>query len=84
MFDSDDLEKMVERLVEIDVEDLHGDIVADETYFDAVRRGKGWMWDDGPIGGYFSHLSALTINHNGVFVRVSPGIKSWRCGSCSS
>ena len=75
VFDSDDLEKMVERLVEMDVKDLQGDLIVDETYFDAVRRGKGWMWDDGPIGGYFSHLSALTINHNGVLVRVSPGTK---------
>ena len=75
VFDSNDLEKMVERLVEMDTKDLQGDIVVDETYFDAIRRGKGWMWDDGPIGGYFSHLSALTINHNGVLVRILPGSK---------
>lgn len=31
------------------------------------------MWDDGPIGGYYSHQSALTVNHNGVKVTVSPG-----------
>ena len=73
MFDSDDLEGMVERLVEMDTKDLPGDIVVDETYFDAIRRGKGWMWDDGPIGGYYPHLSALTINRNGVLVRISPG-----------
>ena len=75
MFDSDDLEKMVERLVEMDTKDLQGDIVVDETYFDAVRWGKGWMWDDGPIGGYYPHLSALTINRNGVHLRISPGSK---------
>ena len=75
VFDSNDLEKMVEGLVEMDTKDLQGDIVVDETYFDAIRRGKGWMWDDGPIGGYFSHLSALTINHNGVLVRILPGSK---------
>ena len=75
VFDSNDLEKMVERLLEMDVKDLQGDIVVDETYFDAVRRGKGWMWDDGPIGGYYPHLSALTINRNGVLVRISPGSK---------
>ena len=75
MFDSDDLEKMVGRLVEMDTKDLHGDIIVDETYFDAIRQGKGWMWDDGPIGGYFSHLSALTINRNGVHLRISPGTK---------
>ena len=73
VFDSDDLEKMVEKLVEMDVKDLQDDIIVDETYFDAIRRGRGWMWDDGPIGGYFSHLSALTINRNGVLVRIAPG-----------
>ena len=75
VFNSSDLEKMVERLVETEVKDLQGDIVVDETYFDPIRRGKGWMWDDGPIGGYYPHLSALTINRNGVFVRISPGTK---------
>ena len=75
MFDSDDLEKMVEKLVEMDTKDLQGDIVVDETHFDAVRWGKGWMWDDGPIGGYYPHQSALTINRNGVLVRISPGSK---------
>ncbi|RKU07118.1 D-alanyl-D-alanine carboxypeptidase/D-alanyl-D-alanine-endopeptidase [Candidatus Poribacteria bacterium] len=73
VFNSNDLGKMVDRLVEMDTKDLRGDIVVDETYFDAVRRGKGWMWDDGPIGGYYPHLSALTINRNGVLVRISPG-----------
>ena len=75
VFNSNDLEKMVERLVEMNLKDLQGDIVVDETYFDAVRWGKGWMWDDGPIGGYYPHLSALTINRNGVLVHISPGDK---------
>lgn len=75
MFDSNNLEKVVEKLAEMDLKDFQGDIVVDETYFDAIRRGKGWMWDDGPIGGYYSHLSALTINRNGVLVRISPGSK---------
>ena len=75
VFNTNDLEKMVERLMEMDTKDLQGDIIVDETYFDAIRRGKGWMWDDGPIGGYYPHLSALTINRNGVLVRISPGNK---------
>ena len=73
VFNSNDLEKMAEKLVEMNLTGLQGNIVVDETYFDAVRWGKGWMWDDGPIGGYFSHLSALTIDHNGVRVRIAPG-----------
>ena len=69
----EDLEEMVEKLVQSEVKEIDGDIVVDDTYFDDVPKGKGWMWDDGPIGGYYSHQSALTINHNGVTVTVSPG-----------
>ena len=72
-FETDDLEALIQKLVEMGVKSIQGDIVVDETYFDDVRRGRGWMWDDGPLGGYYSHLSALTINHNGVYLRVSPG-----------
>ena len=74
-FESRDLEELVEKLAAKGVKTIGGDIVVDEAYFDDIRRGKGWMWDDGPLGGYYSHLSALTINHNGVRVRVSPGRK---------
>lgn len=73
LFDIEDLAKMVETLVQSGVEEIEGDIVVDDTYFDDVPKGKGWMWDDGPIGGYYSHQSALTVNHNGVKVTVSPG-----------
>ena len=73
LFDIEDLAKMVKTLVQSGVEEIEGDIVVDDTYFDDVPKGKGWMWDDGPIGGYYSHQSALTVNHNGVKVTVSPG-----------
>ena len=69
----EDLVDMVETLVQSGVKEIDGDIVVNDTYFDDVAKGKGWMWDDGPIGGYYSHQSALTINHNGVTVIVSPG-----------
>ena len=73
LFTDDDLEEMVEKLVAMDVKTIHGDIVVDETHFDDIRRGNGWMWDDGPFGGYFSLMSALTINRNRVLVHISPG-----------
>ena len=73
LFAIEDLAEMVETFVQSGVREIDGDIVVDDTYFDEVSKGKGWMWDDGPIGGYYSHQSALTINHNGVMVTVSPG-----------
>ena len=69
----EDLVEMVETLFHSGVNRVEGDIVVDDTYFDDVPKGKGWMWDDGPIGGYYSHQSALTVNHNGVKITVSPG-----------
>ena len=59
LFHSDDLENMVEKLVEMGLQSVQGDIVVDESYFDDVRRGKGWAWDDGPISAYFSHFSNM-------------------------
>ena len=73
LFTVEDLAKMVDILVQSGVKEIDGDIVVDDTYFDDVPMGEGWMWDDGPIGGYYSHQSALTVNHNGVKVTVSPG-----------
>ena len=73
LFAMKDLARMVETFVQSGVKEIEGDIVVDDTYFDDVPIGKGWMWDDGPIGGYYSHQSALTVNHNGVKVTVSPG-----------
>ena len=73
LFAIEDLAKMVEALAQSGVKEIDGDIVVDDTYFDDVPKGKGWMWDDGPIGGYYSHQSALTVNRNGVTVTVSPG-----------
>ncbi len=72
LFDIEELAKMVDTLVQSGVKEIDGDIVVDDTYFDDIPKGKGWMWDDGPIGGYYSHQSALTVNHNGVTITVSP------------
>ena len=72
LFDIEDLARMVETFVQSGVKEIDGDIVVDDTYFDDVPKGKGWMWDDGPIGGYYSHQSAVTVNHNGVTITVSP------------
>ena len=73
LFAVEHLENMIEPLVQSGVKEIDGDIVVNDAYFDDVPKGKGWMWDDGPIGGYYAHQSALTINHNGVTVTVSPG-----------
>ena len=58
---------------------VSGDLVADDTWFDPVRLGPGWAWDDEPYY-YDAQVSALTIapdtdyDAGSVIVRVRPGV----------
>ncbi len=51
-----DLEKLCDTLVQSGVKSIDRDIIVDESYFDTVREGPGWMWDDKPF-----QMSALSI-----------------------
>lgn len=54
-----------------------GNLVADDTYFDSVRYGPDWAWDDEPFS-YNAQISALTVSPNtnydagAIFVNVKP------------
>jgi D-alanyl-D-alanine carboxypeptidase/D-alanyl-D-alanine-endopeptidase (penicillin-binding protein 4) len=49
-----------------------GDVRADDTWFDDVEWGAGWMWDDGPYWEW-PYVTALTLEDNVVTVTVRPG-----------
>ncbi len=49
-----------------------GDIVVDDTYFDAVREGPGWEQERSDKA-YMAPSGALSINHNTVAIYVLPG-----------
>jgi len=59
------------RLANLGLRKVEGDLVADESYFDSVRRPQGWpqpsadSWYNAPIG-------ALSCNFNVVTVHVEP------------
>lgn len=56
LLQSDDIVKLCDALAQTGVKTIKGNIVVDETYFDTVREGPGWMWDDKPL-----RISALSI-----------------------
>lgn len=49
-----------------------GDVRADDSLFDDVKWGAGWMWDDGPYWEW-PYITALTVEDNVVTVTVRPG-----------
>ncbi len=51
---------------------IKGNIIADDTYFDAVRYGPGWMWDDFVMP-YSPPISALAANDNNIRLLIRPG-----------
>lgn len=55
---TEDLRELCDALVQTGVKTIRGDIVVDETFFDTVREGPGWMWDDKPF-----QMSALSIRN---------------------
>lgn len=67
-----DLFGMAQELARQGIRAIAGNIVCDDFYFDQVRWGSGWMWDDDPSW-LFSRFTALTVNDNAVVIRARPG-----------
>ncbi|WP_238151230.1 D-alanyl-D-alanine carboxypeptidase/D-alanyl-D-alanine-endopeptidase [Kribbella sindirgiensis] len=55
-----DYAALAEQLKAAGVRRVHGDLIADDTYFDHVRLGDSWAWDDEPFY-YNAQISALTL-----------------------
>jgi PBP4 family serine-type D-alanyl-D-alanine carboxypeptidase len=72
---SQDLWGMVLKLKELGVKRIRGDLICDETYFDDLYFGAGWMIDD-VSSWYWPPVSALTVNRNCVTVTAAPGTNS--------
>lgn len=69
-----DLLKIATVLKQYGIREITGDIVIDNTAFDSVSRGKGWMWDDLDRG-FAAPITALNVDYNRLVVFVSPGDK---------
>ncbi|ONI69569.1 D-alanyl-D-alanine carboxypeptidase/D-alanyl-D-alanine-endopeptidase [Kribbella sp. ALI-6-A] len=54
---------LAKQVAQAGVRRIDGDLVADDTYFDHVRLGDSWAWDDEPFY-YSAQISALTLAPN--------------------
>ncbi|MFK2877006.1 D-alanyl-D-alanine carboxypeptidase/D-alanyl-D-alanine endopeptidase [Rhodanobacter hydrolyticus] len=53
------------------IEEVHGDLVADATYFSGPPLGKGWEASD-LLGWFAAPASALSVHENTVALTVTP------------
>jgi len=67
----DPLEDLVRQLQAQGVRSIQGDLVGDDSYFDAPPYAPGWAWEDLRFA-YGAEPTALTIHHNLVDLWVYP------------
>ncbi len=79
----DPLEALARQLQDRGVRTIRGDLVGDDSYFDAPPYGPGWEWEDLRFA-YGADPTALTLHHDVVDVWVYPA-RGCRAGpaSCS-
>ena len=65
-------EEWADSLKRYKIEKIEGDLYPDESYFDTVRWGPGWSWDDLSYW-YAAEISALSFNDNCVDLYFKAG-----------
>jgi len=69
-----DLWEMAKNIKWKGIKKITGDLIVDDSFFDSIRKGRGWMWDYGPYV-YNARIGALSLNENSIMVSVKPGDK---------
>jgi D-alanyl-D-alanine carboxypeptidase/D-alanyl-D-alanine-endopeptidase (penicillin-binding protein 4) len=54
---------LAKQIAKAGIKRVDGNLIADDTYFDHVRLGDSWAWDDEPFY-YNAEISALTLAPN--------------------
>ncbi|WP_211766012.1 D-alanyl-D-alanine carboxypeptidase/D-alanyl-D-alanine endopeptidase [Kutzneria sp. CA-103260] len=73
-----DYQAMAAQVKQAGITSVTGHLIADDSYYDSVRLGPGWAWDDEPYW-YSAQVSALTVSPDAnstsgsVNVTVAPG-----------
>lgn len=74
----DDYARLAAAVANRGIRTVRGSVVADDTWYDAVRLGDDWAWDDEQYG-YAAPISALTVapeanaEPGSILVEVRPG-----------
>jgi serine-type D-Ala-D-Ala carboxypeptidase/endopeptidase (penicillin-binding protein 4) len=75
VFKYEHLQDMAAKVKELGIKAITGNVIGDDTWFDDVRLGWGWPWDEEPYY-YSAQISALNLNENVVDVWVRPALKA--------
>ncbi|MDO9575768.1 MAG: D-alanyl-D-alanine carboxypeptidase/D-alanyl-D-alanine-endopeptidase [bacterium] len=67
-----DLEKLVKDIKWHGIMEINGNLIADDSFFDDIRQGAGWAWDEPPVY-WNARIGALSLNENLIGVRIKPG-----------
>lgn len=65
-----DMQTMAAVLKNKGINAIQGNILVDESYYDDVRLGTGWMWDDETYG-YSAQISALAVHENMINLSIA-------------
>lgn len=70
--DEKQLRKLAKALADRGIRKVEGNIGVDDRYFDRLRLGTSWMWDEEPYP-ISAQIGALSVDQNTVRVQVTPG-----------
>ncbi|RFB34610.1 D-alanyl-D-alanine carboxypeptidase/D-alanyl-D-alanine endopeptidase [Brevibacillus sp. VP] len=66
-----DLQKMATELKQKGITGIQGQVYVDESYFDDIRLGPAWMWDD-EVYAYSAQISGLSLHKNSMEAVITP------------
>ena len=68
---SDDLARMINQLRTLDIQQIKGNVLLDNSSFDQINLGPGWMWDDARVC-FSAPTNAEIINRNCYQIIIKP------------
>lgn len=71
---TEDLQELVGKLKAYGVKSINGNIIGDDSWFNNIKLGTGWEWDDEQYY-YSAQISGLNLNENVIDVTIKPGQK---------